>query len=322
MNNNPIQQTQDTYQVLLYYKFVEIASPEQVRAEQYEFCKQHNLHGRILVAPEGINGTVSGLKDDTQAYVEFMSLHELFKGIEFKIDPHHTHAFNKLHVRVKSELVNFSVPEAPKPWTKTAPYIEPQDFQQLLKNPDPDVFLLDARSTFEYEVGHFKDAQIIDIQHFRELPERLEQIAHLKDKKIITYCTGGIRCEKLTGLMMEHGFEQVYQLHGGIINYSKVTGGENFEGQCYVFDKRVVAPVNFVNPNVIGKCKICNAPTERMINCANADCNEHFLICDTCADERSGCCSEDCFQSPKRRTWDGTGQYHRGVNSKSYLIAK
>lgn len=307
------------YEVLLYYKFVPIEDTESVRKEHFTRCEELGLLGRILIAPEGINGTVSGLRSACEAYRAYMNEHPLFQHIEFKISPHASHAFHKLHVRTKNELVNFSAPDAPSVWNLTAPYIEPDEMKRVLETEDPDVYIFDARSKFEFDVGRFKNAQIIDIQHFRELPQKLEEIAHLKDKKIITYCTGGIRCEKLTGLMILNGFKNVYQLHGGIIRYADETGGVDFEGQCYVFDNRVVQTVNVENPSVVGACKLCGTATEKMINCANAACNEHYLVCDKCAEEMLGCCTKECLDSPQRRLWDGTGQYHRGINSKNYV---
>ena len=159
---------------------------------------------------------------------------------------------------------------------------------------------------------------VLDIDNFRELPEKLSELEDWKDKTIYTYCTGGIKCEKVSALMKMEGFEKVYQLHGGIVRYGKEAGGENFEGSCYVFDQRVVVPVNNVNPSVIGECDLCANPTEKMINCANPECNTHFLICGECAKKLEGCCSEECMENPRRREYDGVGYYLRGVNSKLY----
>ena len=309
------------YQVLLYYKFVSIEDPAAVCTAHEEVCKSLRLKGRILIASEGINGTISGLKADTEAYMEYMNSHELFGGTEFKIDPFDQHAFLKLHVRVKEEIIRFDLAHL-DPAVDTGDYIEPEAFREVLKNSEHDenIVILDTRSDYEFKVGKFKNAVTLDIQNFRELPEKLDELEQYKGKKIYTYCTGGIRCEKVTAWMKEEGFDEVYQLHGGIVNYGKVTGGEDFEGTCYVFDQRVVVPVNQVNPSVIGQCEVCESNgTEKMINCANPDCNEHFLICQSCADELEGCCSEACLSSPRRRKYDGKGYYLRGVNSKTYV---
>jgi UPF0176 protein len=308
------------YQVLLYYRYTPIEDPEAMRQEQFDFCSSNHLLGRILVAKEGINGTVSGLKADTEAYMNYMRRHPVFQGIEFKIDPFAHHTFNKLHVRVKSEIVRLGLGDRDvDPTRETGQYIEPHEFREILRNKPEDVVILDARSRYEFEVGKFPDALTLDIENFRELPQQLEAISHLKDKTIITYCTGGIKCEKASALLMKEGFKNVFQLHGGIVRYGHEAEGENFEGACYVFDQRVVAPVNKVNPKVIGKCALCETPTEQMINCANTQCNKHFLICPSCANHMEGCCSSACLSSETRRVWDGKGYYLRGVNSKNYL---
>jgi UPF0176 protein len=308
----------NSYQVLLYYKFVAIPEPMAYRDEHFQICENLGLKGRILIASEGINGTVSGTVEATNAYMEYMENHPYFAGTEFKIDAYHTHAFHKLHVRYKKELVNLGAPFIPP----GAPYIEPEEMLNILENEPEDAVIIDTRSEYEYKVGRFKNAIGFNIQHFRDINAYLDEFEKYKDKKIITYCTGGIRCEKLTPLLLRRGFKNIYQLHGGIIRYGKETGGKYFEGQCYVFDDRVVIPINVVNPTTIGRCQVCQAPTETFINCANADCNKHFLLCFSCQQKLQGCCSEICMQSPKRRVWDGKGMYWRGVNSKNYVAAR
>ncbi|MDP5140625.1 MAG: hypothetical protein NWP83_09180, partial [Spirosomaceae bacterium] len=142
-----------------------------------------------------------------------------------------------------------------------------------------------------------------------------------KDKKIITYCTGGIKCEKASAYLIERGFTNVYQLHGGIIKYGIEAGGEDFEGKCYVFDNRLTADVNSVNPSIISKCYVCKKPSERMVNCANPDCNEHLVICETCGDEYEGACSSECKSHPKKRSYDGTGYYAKDTNGYNAELA-
>ena len=309
-----------SYRILLYYKYVKIDNPETVRIEQMDFCRAHDLLGRILVASEGLNGTISGTIQSVNAYMNWMKAHPLFAGIEFKVDEHNRHAFLKLHVRVKNEIVRLGLKEDVNPLQATGKYIEPEEFRELLKKTDDSVVILDARSSYEFTVGKFKNAKTFDITNFRELPERLEDIKDLKDKTIVTYCTGGIKCEKASALLLREGFTNVFQLHGGIVRYGHEVGGEDFDGQCYVFDQRVVVPVNTVNPVVIGSCTVCGQKTEKMINCANAECNAHVLVCEDCSEKLEGCCSEKCTHSPKKRTYDGTGYYLRGVNSKNYKI--
>jgi UPF0176 protein len=308
------------YRILLYYNFVPVPDPEAEREAHQAFCDELGLKGRILIAKEGLNGTVSGTPDQTEAYKAYLGSHPLFKDTEFKEDASEQHAFLKMHVRVKDEIVHFGVEEA-DPSQRRGKYIEPEAWREMLKQAeeDEDIVILDARSDYEHRVGRFKGATTLPISNFRELPEQMDLLADLRGKKIYTYCTGGIKCEKVALWLEDQGFDEVYQLHGGIVRYGKEAGGEDFEGSCYVFDQRVVVPVNEVNPSVVGKCELCDGPTERMINCANASCNKHFLICDACATRMEGCCSETCMEAPRRRNFDGKGYYLRGVNSKNYL---
>lgn len=306
------------YRILLYYNFIPVPYPEAERQAQEEFCRQHGLLGRILVAPEGINGTVSGIEADIQAYMDWMAVHPVFSGTEFKVDVHGGHAFHKLHVRVKPEIVHFGV-NGLQPWEKAGAYVSPQAFKEMLEQGDENLVILDARSNYETRIGKFRGATSLDIENFRELPEHLHELESFRDKTVVTYCTGGIKCEKVTAWLLQQGFRDVRQLHGGIIRYAHETGGAHFEGDCYVFDERVVVPVNAVNPITLGSCLVCGNPSSRSMNCANAACNDQIVMCDTCADKMQGCCSQACFSSPRRRAWDGTGQYLRGVNSKNYI---
>lgn len=301
----------------MYYRYVPIADPEAVREAQEALCTRLNLLGRILIAPEGINGTVSGLRADTGAYMQAMKADPVFPGIEFKIDEHEGHTFLKLHVRVKDEIVNLSAGPLQIPSTADN-YVEPEEWREIVNNKPDDVVILDARSNYETEVGKFRGAVTVDIDNFRDLPGKLKEMEELKGKTIYTYCTGGIKCEKVSVLLKQLGHEKVYQLHGGIVRYGHEVGGEGFEGQCYVFDQRVVVPVNEVDPTVVGRCHVCNDLAENMINCANPDCNLHFLICDICAVKMEGTCSDACHAAPRRRTFDGRGYYLRGINSKLY----
>lgn len=317
-NPNMPENADQPYRVLLYYNFVPVPDPQAARDEMEAFCEESELLGRILIAAEGLNGTVSGSWEATQRYMDWMAQHPVFHATEFKIDLVPGHAFLKLHVRVRNEIVHLGVEDL----DMTMPvnnYVEPAEWREMLKSNDPDIVILDARSNYEHEVGRFKNALTLDIDNFRELPEKLAELEAYKDKKIYTYCTGGIKCEKVSRLMLREGFQQVYQLHGGIVRYGHEVGGEDFDGACYVFDQRVVVPVNAVNPDTIGHCEVCAGETEKYVNCANPDCNSHFLICDACADRLEGCCSEACLQNPRRRKWDGRGYYLRGLNSKLFV---
>ncbi|HEV7349621.1 rhodanese-related sulfurtransferase [Telluribacter sp.] len=298
------------YRVLLYYNYVSIADPELYRDEHHLFCIEHNLLGRVIVSPEGLNGTVSGLAADCENYMAFLRADARFADTEFKIEEHDGHTFHKLHVRVKEEIVNSDLPV--NPLVRTGKHLDPAEFRKLLN--DPEVVLVDMRSNYEHAVGKFKGAVTFDMENLRELPEHVNEIEHLKDKKIITYCTGGIKCEKASAYLLERGFRDVYQLHGGIIRYGLEEGGENFDGKCYVFDNRVVVDVNKVNPIVVSTCYVCGDTCDRMVNCANSECNRHVPICEKCGEEMEGACSPACKTHPAKRPYDGTGYYASNSN--------
>ncbi len=298
-----------TYQTLLYYCYSTITDAEQYAADHLKFCKSLNLVGRIIVADEGLNGTVSGTADSCKTYMDTLHADPRFAGIDFKVDYVSEPSFVKMHVRYKSEIVHSGLrdPNIINPQQKTGKHLEPKDFLAM-KDRD-DVIVLDVRSNYEHSVGKFKNAVTLDIENFRDFPEKINELAQYKDKKILTYCTGGIKCEKASALLLHEGFTDVYQLHGGIIKYGKEAGGEDFEGKCYVFDNRLTVDVNTVNPQVISTCYNCGTITAKMINCANPECNEHFTQCDACGEQLEGCCSTECQQHPRKRVYDGTGYY-------------
>ncbi len=304
------------YRVLLYYNYTPIPDPEAYREKHHLFCIENQLLGRIIVAPEGLNGTVSGLAEDCEKYMRWLENDPIFAGsnFDFKVEAYDNHAFAKLHVRVKDEIVNSDLPVNPN--IRTGKHLEPSEFKTLLKN-DPDVVLVDMRSNYEHAVGKFKGAITFDMETLRELPEHVHEIAHLKNKKVITYCTGGIKCEKASAYLLEQGFENVYQLHGGIIKYGLEEGGEDFEGKCYVFDNRVTTDVNHINPVVISRCHICQTPSDHMVNCANPTCNEHLAICPVCLEKMEGACSDACKNHPRKRPYNPKGYYSKESDNYS-----
>jgi UPF0176 protein len=214
--------------------------------------------------------------------------------------------FARINVRVKQEIVHAGLPEI-KPYERTGQHLTPAEWKAMME--DPDVVMLDVRSRYESGLGHFKGARLMPIDNFRELPEHLAEIEDLKGKKVLTYCTGGIKCEKASAFLLENGFENVYQLLGGIIRYGIEEQGENFEGKCYVFDNRVAIDVNTVNPTVVATCFVCGTHTERMVNCANASCNQHVTICPDCGIKLEGACSVACQQHPDKRPYNEKGYY-------------
>ncbi len=312
------------YQTLLYYCYSHIEDAEQYAADHLKFCKDLGLTGRIIIADEGLNGTVSGTIEQCKQYMDYIYADGRFNATEFKIDEVDTPSFMKMHCRYKAEIVHSGLrdPNIINPTKETGKHLEPVEFMEM-KDRD-DVVILDVRSNYEHKMGKFKNAITLDIDNFRDFPAMINQLAQYKDKKILTYCTGGIKCEKASALLLHEGFQDVYQLHGGIIKYGKEAGGKDFDGKCYVFDNRIAVDVNSVNPKVVSVCYNCGTKTTKMINCANPECNEHFTQCEECGWKMDGCCSDACKEHPRKRPYDGTGYYVKvlmPVNKKDITLA-
>ncbi|MDN4522862.1 rhodanese-related sulfurtransferase [Fictibacillus fluitans] len=291
------------YQVLLFYKYIAIEDPEEFVSSHLEFCKSIGLKGRIWVAKEGINGTVSGTIEQTTEYMNHMKQDERFQDMVYKIEESDTHAFKKMKVRLKKEIVNLSLEDDVNPNELTGKHLTPKEFYEALQQED--VVILDARNTYEYDLGHFKGAIRPDIENFRDLPEWVrENLDQFKDKKVLTYCTGGIRCEKFSGFLLKEGLQNVSQLQGGIISYGydPEVKGDLWDGKCYVFDERTSVQVNRAGTEkVVGKCYHCGNPEERYVKCGNPECNKHLLMCEPCEHEHKRACSTDCRDQERNR---------------------
>jgi UPF0176 protein len=290
------------YRVLLYYNYTTIEDPEVFAKEHLAFCKSIGLKGRILVAEEGINGTVSGTIEATEAYMEHMHADERFKDTWFKIDEAEGHAFRKMFVRPRKELVALNLEDDINPHELTGKYLDPKEFKEALL--DEDTIVLDARNDYEFDLGHFRGAVRPDIRSFRELPQWIrDNKEKFMDKKVVTYCTGGIRCEKFSGWLLREGVEDVAQLHGGIAMYGKdpEVQGELWDGKMYVFDDRISVEVNHVDKNVIGKDWFDGTPCERYINCANPECNRQILTSEENEAKHLGGCCYECAANENNR---------------------
>jgi UPF0176 protein len=283
------------YQVLLYYKYVDINNPEEVRNAQRELCEKLNLKGRIIIATEGINGTVEGLKKDTRKYMASMDKNKLFAGIKFKKSEGAGEAFSKLIVRVRPEVVTARIPVNP---TKvTGKYISAEELHQWFES-KKEFYIVDMRNDYEYLSGYFQNFIPSGIHNFYDLPDVLPRLKHLKDKTIVTVCTGGIRCEKASGFLLMNGFADVYQLQDGIQTYMEKYPNEHFLGKLYVFDKRLTIGFNTGDPKhvVVGRCMGCQRPSDNYVNCEYDICHYHHIRCNDCMDKELSLafCKKEC----------------------------
>ena len=216
----------------------------------------------------------------------------------FKIDACDGHVFPKLSVKLREEIVTLGLDNESDidPNEITGKRLSPAEFARAMA--DENAVLLDGRNDYESDLGHFKNALCPDVEHFRDFPQWLREHAdELEGRKVLTYCTGGIRCEKLSGYLLKEGFENVYQLDGGIINYSQdpETQGRDFEGLCYVFDERVGVEVNHTETRtVVSRCRHCGEPSPRYRNCAWPPCNAQIFTCENCEESFGRYCNESC----------------------------
>ncbi|TKC15357.1 oxygen-dependent tRNA uridine(34) hydroxylase TrhO [Robertmurraya kyonggiensis] len=292
----------EQYRVLLYYMYVPIENHEEFAAQHLQFCKELGLKGRILVAHEGINGTVSGTFEATEKYMEAMKADPRFAEMVYKIDEAEGHAFKKMHVRPRNELVTLRLEDDINPNELTGKHLSPKEFFEAMQ--DPDTVVIDARNDYEFDLGHFRGAVRPDIRNFRELPQWIrENKQNFEGKKVLTYCTGGIRCEKFSGWLVREGFEDVGQLHGGIVTYGKdpEVQGQLWDGQCYVFDERIAVPVNRVEHVIVARDHFTGEPCERYVNCANPECNDKIFSSEENEHKYLRSCSHECRVHPRNR---------------------
>jgi UPF0176 protein len=288
------------YQVILYYKFQSIADPERFCKNHKHFCKDLGVKGRIYISDEGINGTLGGTPEQVQKYKDHLTALEGFEGIGFKSDSSDYLPFAKLICKTRDEIVALNEEADP---AEGGTYLEPDEWKQVMES-DQEYVMIDVRNDYESEIGHFEGALTPQVENFYEFPEWLDNLKVDKDKKVLMYCTGGIRCEKFSVLMKERGWDDVNQLHGGILRYGKEEGGVHFKGKCFVFDDRLVVPVNERDMQPIAECKITGKPADTYINCANMQCNTLFVCSEEGARLMEGCCGEECRQSEYRRPFD------------------
>lgn len=272
------------YVIVLFYKYTQIDDPEKLMVEQKSLAARLNLKGRMIVAQEGMNGTLEGEKGAIEEYCQKLKKDHRFKDIHFKLSSGTGQAFPKLSIKVRSEIVATHLGEDDvNPTQVTGTYITAESLHQLIHS-DEEFYIIDMRNDYETEVGYFENSIFSNLVNFRNLPELLPKLVHLKDKKIVTVCTGGVRCEKASGFLLKHGFGNVFQLYGGIVTYMEKYPNEDFIGKLYVFDNRVVMGFNTNDPEhqVVGKCAKCGNSSEHFINCQNNFCHRHFICCQDC----------------------------------------
>jgi len=303
--------------IALYYAFAPLADPDAIRLWQLQLCESLQLRGRIIVSQHGINGTVGGTIENVKKYIRKTKQYAAFARLDVKwsdgtgfdhdglsLD------FPRLSVKSRPEVVSFGVPDEivvnESGIVGGGTKLSPDEVDALVAQRGDDVVFFDGRNAFEARIGKFKNAIVPDVSTTRDFIAELESGKYddLKDKAVITYCTGGIRCEVLTPLMRARGFTEIYQIDGGIVRYGEAKRNDGlWEGSLYVFDGRIA--VDFApGAAKLATCQVCEEPTSHMANCQDLSCRRRFVCCDECesasppCDEHAG--ARAVVQGPSR----------------------
>ncbi|GAA3674770.1 rhodanese-related sulfurtransferase [Arthrobacter ginkgonis] len=278
--------------IVLYYAFTPLPDPEAIRLWQRTLLERWGLRGRILISKDGINGTVGGEIKAVKQYVKVTREHPAFRTLDVKWSEGGAEDFPRISVKVRDEIVSFGAPGElkvdPNGVVGGGTHLRPEELHELVeakKAAGEDVVFFDGRNAFEAQIGRFKGAIVPDVDTTHDFIRELDSGKYddLKGKPVVTYCTGGIRCEVLSSLMVSRGFGEVYQLQGGIVRYGEKYGDRGlWEGSLYVFDKRMHLEFSD-EATTIGRCVACSEPTSKFENCADLSCRNLRLFCAGCA---------------------------------------
>ena len=294
------------YWALAYYWIGPIEDPAHEMVRHQDFFRERDVRCRIYISKQGINGQLSARQDHAKEFMQWMLSDSRFEGLAFKIHGLQEHVFPKTTVKVRRQLVAM---DCEVDLSRRGVSIDPVEWKKMLEQQDPNTIVIDVRNDYEWDVGHFEGAERPSCESFREFPSFTEQLKKRVDPKsarIMMYCTGGIRCEFYSALMKQQGFEKVYQLDGGVIDYGLKVGSDHWEGKLFVFDDRLVVPISQDEAPPISRCLHCDTECDVYFNCANMDCNHLFICCQNCLKQHQGCCCSEC-QSGRVRPYREDG---------------
>jgi UPF0176 protein len=272
----------DAYKVILFYKFIKLRNPEKFRDEQKKLCLELGINGRMLVGGEGINGTFEGPLSAIRKYKKILKSKKQFADIVFKESEGNGKAFTNLKIKVRKEIVTLGAGEF-NIKKETAKTVTAGELEKMYKK-DEDFVVLDLRNDYEVEAGYFDKTIDPKLKNFRDLPGKLKELEYLKNKKVVSVCTGGIRCEKATCLLKREGFKNIYQLKDGIHTYMQKYPGKHFKGTLFVFDNRMKTDVVEIDEKeVVGRCVYCNKKSEQFYNNDTVTPSRKVICCKSCA---------------------------------------
>ncbi|NLR69154.1 rhodanese-related sulfurtransferase [Chitinophaga varians] len=278
-----------------FYQYAKIEDPQAFRDQLYESLFKLDVFGRIYVAHEGINAQISVPEHHFEAFRETLYAVSFLNGIRLNIAVDDDgKSFFVLKIKVREKIVADGIDDPTFDMANRGRYVDAQSFNKLTD--DPETVIVDMRNHYEYEVGHFDGAIEVPSDTFRDqLPMAVDMLKDQKDKNIIMYCTGGIRCEKASAYMLHHGFKNVFHLEGGIIEYTNKAKQQGlpikFKGKNFVFDDRLGERIS---EDIISQCHQCGEPCDTHTNCLNDGCHLLFIQCESCAAKYNGCCSDAC----------------------------
>lgn len=318
-----IEQNKLEYITLSFYTYAHLSDPKQIRDEL--FMGWNNLHvlGRIYVAKEGINAQMMVPKVNYEAFLAFNNQYPFLQNLRMNIAHEHDNfAFLKLKVKVRNKIVADGLNDDSFDVTDIGTHLKAKDFNAMLD--DPNTIVVDMRNHYESEIGYFEGAIKPDVDNFREsLPIIHDMLKeHKSDKNLLMYCTGGIRCEKASAYFKHRGFEKVYQLEGGIIEYARQLEKEGlkskFIGKNFVFDNRLGERIT---DDVVAHCHQCGKPCDTHTNCANDACHLLFIQCEECAEKMNHCCSTKCKEILSLPE-DAQKELRKGIDKGSQVFRK
>jgi UPF0176 protein len=288
--------------ILAYYFFTHVDDPQAEVVRHRNFLEKKDIRCRVYISHEGINGQMSAAEADAEAYMAWLKADRRFSHVVFKRHTYPAHVFPRQTVKWRKQLVAL---DREVNVSQGGTHIPPREFRNMLEQGDEQLCLLDVRNRYEWEIGHFEGARLPPLNTFREFPayaQKLKEECHLEHTTIMMYCTGGIRCELFSALLRKEGFQQIYQLQGGVIQYGLDEGCAHWRGKLFVFDNRLAVPIGKNNKTeVISRCAFCKRASDMYYNCANVECNALFLACPDCLEKEIGCCSIGCQKAPRMR---------------------
>jgi UPF0176 protein len=287
---------QKEFKTILFYRYINI-SEENVKTLKEvlkSVCDVLNLKGRILIAREGINGTVEGPLEQIEVFKKHILSYKYFRKMDIKESASSGESFPKMKVKIKDEIVSTKYPKHIDPTKKTGRHINAAEVKKMFEKGE-EFYVIDMRNDYEIQGGHFKNTVNADwsMKASRDLPNLIDKLAPYKDKKVLTVCTGGVRCEKMSAYLLDQGFKDVSQLHNGIHTYMQKYPGEDFKGTLYTFDNRMTMDFGGEKREVVGECYTCKEKTEKYGHCAFTMCHAHLLLCDKHLNDKIYC-NEKC----------------------------